>query len=281
MAAKLISGNLSGFIRNLLFNRSTLILQKRSTPLQSFGARRFFVDKNDGTDDDPENKKDDEPRSRDKNQQMLDVSEYYSQYIKEYEQGGFKDEASVQWELRREKMGMVRGRGQTGVMDVEEIVEFLRAERVKNVCTLRMPSNLAYAPHMVIGTPLSRRHLNVVTEKLTKLYKKKRDLYDPETIRIEGEKNFEWRVFDTGNVVAHLMMQASREKYDIEMLWTVGPDHDDLTNAQGELDEYGDRLKKLQDDIDSLSNSDSTLHQDMNSLSSSNSSETEVRREKL
>jgi len=151
------------------------LLRKQSLPSFRRINKRFYAGKkneNGDSDRPPSSDKKDsnETSPSDPRQHLLDVTEYYSQYIKEYEQGGFKDEESVQWELRREKMGMTRGRGQTGVMDVEEVVEFLRAERVSDICSLRMPKIYAYAPYMIIGMLLSRRHLNAMIEKFTKSY---------------------------------------------------------------------------------------------------------------
>jgi len=231
---------------------SIISIRPKYVPLLS--SQRHFAS---GNDDDASDSKTGGKKDVGKavNQQPIDVTEYYSQYIKEYEQGGFKDDnTGVEWEVKREKLHFHLGRGETGVMDVEEVVEFLRAERVKDVCTIRMPNKLAYAPFMVIGTPLGRRHLNALSLKMNEAYKKKRALYDPPSMRIEGDENPEWRVFDLGNVVVHLMMPAARNRYDIEMLWTVGPDNDDLTNSFGELDQYEDRLKQLQQDVDWLSN---------------------------
>jgi len=248
-----------GTLRHLLCKRtvsSAFSLRPQFLATQLYSRRCFASANSDDPSDSSGKKLDDTGNQR---QQVIDVNEYYSQYIKEYEQGGFKDdEVGVEWEARRDKRHMPRGRGQTGVMDVDEVVEFLRAERVSDVCTLRMPKSLAYAPFMIIGTPLGRRHLNALTNKLNVAYKTKREVYDSPSMRVEGNDNPEWRVFDLGNVVVHLMMKEARRRYDIEMLWTVGPEHDELTNSLGEMDEYGDRLKKLQKDIDWLSNMDSS-----------------------
>lgn len=223
-------------------------------------SRRCYSNSNEDESSTPSDKSQDTDGSHRK--QLLDVTEYYSQYIKEYEQGGFKDEETVQWESRKEKLKISRSRGETGVIDLDELVVFLRAERIKDICSLRMPKTTGTASYMVLGTPLSRRHMTAITDKIRKAYKQKRAVYDPPAMPIADRTNQEWRVFHLGNVVVHLMMPQSRRKYDIEMLWAVGPELDDLTNAAGELDEYGDRLKKLQEEIDRLSNIEDTEESD-------------------
>jgi len=239
-------------------------LFKFITPVSPIGrfafpviSRRSYASEKDDSSDSASSgseKTDDPPQEK----QLIDVTEYYSQYIKEYEQGGFKDEESVQWELRKEKLNISRSRGETNVIDLEELVEFLRAERVKDICTIRMPESVVYTSHMVIGTPMSRRHMAAMTEKLRKAYKIKKAEYDPPMTRgIKERENQDWRVFDIGHTIVHMMSAAARKKYDIEMLWAVGEEHDDLTNAIGEMDEYTDRLKKLQQEVDMLSNSNS------------------------
>ena len=47
-----------------------------------------------------------------------------------------------------------------------------------------------------------------------------------------------------GNIVCHLQTQEEREYYDLELLWTVGPEYDDATRQQAGVGE-GDRIDRL------------------------------------
>jgi ribosomal silencing factor RsfS len=41
-----------------------------------------------------------------------------------------------------------------------------------------------------------------------------------------------WIALDLGNIVLHLFLQAQRDHFDLEMLWTVGAVFDDLCNTK-------------------------------------------------
>lgn len=38
-------------------------------------------------------------------------------------------------------------------------------------------------------------------------------------------------IFLTGNIALHIFSRALREEYDLEQLWSVGPEFDSLYNA--------------------------------------------------
>lgn len=46
---------------------------------------------------------------------------------------------------------------------------------------------------------------------------------------VEGEDCQDWMVVDIGNMVVHFFLPETREKYQLEKLWLLGPKHDDLT----------------------------------------------------
>ena len=54
------------------------------------------------------------------------------------------------------------------------------------------------------------------------------------------------KAMDLANIVLHLLTQEQREYYDLETLWTVGPDFDDATR---QLETSGDisKLTTLED----------------------------------
>jgi len=51
--------------------------------------------------------------------------------------------------------------------------------------------------------------------------------------RIEGTKDSEdWLALDLGNIVLHVLDKTMRESIDLETLWTVGAQFDDLVNQK-------------------------------------------------
>jgi ribosomal silencing factor RsfS len=51
--------------------------------------------------------------------------------------------------------------------------------------------------------------------------------------KIEGTKDTkDWIAIDLGNIALHIFTGKAREDVDLETLWTVGPQYDDLTNKK-------------------------------------------------
>lgn len=127
--------------------------------------------------------------------------------------------------------GLNLKRGETGVFEVEELVEILQEEKLTDIAVINVPKEMAYADYLVLATAVSPRQSRGVTEFLRRLYKRKKDSTDP-TLFIEGEDTADWKVLDMGNVVLHVFLPETRRHYDVETLWTVGSDYDDLTHAK-------------------------------------------------
>ncbi|KAH7981823.1 hypothetical protein HPB52_001178 [Rhipicephalus sanguineus] len=122
-------------------------------------------------------------------------------------------------------------RGETGVFEVEELVDILREEKLSDIAVITVPKEMAYADYLVLATAISPRQARGVTEFLRKLYKRKKDSTDPNLV-IEGEESADWKVLDMGNVVLHVFLAEARKHYDVETLWTVGSRYDDLSHAK-------------------------------------------------
>lgn len=122
-------------------------------------------------------------------------------------------------------------RGETGVFEVEELVNILREEKLSDIAVITVPKEMTYADYLVLATAISPRQAKAVTEFLRKLYKRKKDSTDP-TLFIEGQESADWKVLDMGNVVLHVFLEEARRHYDLETLWTVGSHYDDLTHAK-------------------------------------------------
>ncbi|RWS23916.1 uncharacterized protein B4U80_09368 [Leptotrombidium deliense] len=142
-------------------------------------------------------------------------------------------------------------RGVTGVYDIEDLVEVLRHEKMKDIAVIRIPAEMRYCDYMVIANANSYRHLEASCEFINKLYKRKKHEKDPFII-IEGERSNNWKVMDMRSIVLHLMLEEVRSKYDIEMLWTCGPQFDDKTQYP-EYDIATDLLTKHTKFLEELS----------------------------
>jgi len=139
-------------------------------------------------------------------------------------------------------------RGERGVFDIEELVEVLKAEKILDVAVITIPASRQYADYMVVGTARNTRHLRTVSSLIVSLFKKKRFPEDVVPKR-EGEldTNTGWTALDMSNIVLHLLVQEKREYYDLETLWTVGPDFDENTRNLMASDESTHKIDTLED----------------------------------
>ena len=64
-----------------------------------------------------------------------------------------------------------------------------------------------------------------------------------------GEWSFNKLYLFTGSIVIHLFLPEIREKYELEKLWSLGPEHDEQYQEMLEDDRYAEMVKnaKLQD----------------------------------
>ena len=124
----------------------------------------------------------------------------------------------------------IKDRGERGVFELHEITELLESEKIDDIAVIEISPERQYADYMVIGTANSARHLQTVSTLIISVYKRKMWEWDP-VPRIEGHKDTSsgWNAIDMGNIVLHLLTQEQREYYDLETLWTVGPEFDDAT----------------------------------------------------
>ena len=59
--------------------------------------------------------------------------------------------------------------GKDGVFDLEDIVQILRDERMRDICVIEIPPELQYAKHLILATAFNSRHLKNTSEYINKL----------------------------------------------------------------------------------------------------------------
>ncbi|KAI9556929.1 hypothetical protein GHT06_016723 [Daphnia sinensis] len=127
-----------------------------------------------------------------------------------------------------EFQGISLQRGTTGIFDIEEFVEILNNQKLQDIVVIAVPSQLNYVDYMVITTGKSPKQMTAVAEFIRKLSKRRCLTTDPLPV-IEGKNNKDWIALDLGNIALHIFSSKVRKIYDLETLWTCGPDFDDLS----------------------------------------------------
>ncbi|CAG0912716.1 unnamed protein product [Notodromas monacha] len=124
-----------------------------------------------------------------------------------------------------------------GSITVDEIVQFLDEFSLRDICVIRLPEELSYADHMIIGTCVSARHMRAAGMETTKFLKGKLKVgCSPPKMEGSARAGDSWLAIDCGTSVVHIFGKETREKYDLETLWTVGPEFDELTRSLKALD---------------------------------------------
>lgn len=87
--------------------------------------------------------------------------------------------------------------GKSGVFEVEELVEVLRNENMKDIITIAVPLEFQYVDYIIIITGRSQKHNYSIAEFIKKLFKRKMHNGDNIPV-IEGGKENNWLAMDLG-----------------------------------------------------------------------------------
>lgn len=68
---------------------------------------------------------------------------------------------------------------------------------------------------MVVATGSSSRHVRAVAEEIVKAAKHR----GVQPLGVEGEDQGDWVLVDLGDIVVHVMQDATRKFYNLEHLW--------------------------------------------------------------
>ena len=95
------------------------------------------------------------------------------------------------------------------------IVDGLEDVKAQDIATIDVRGKTSITDFMVIASGTSGRHVKSLAENV--LEKVKEQGVRP--VGNEGLDGGEWALLDLGDVVVHVMQEATREFYDLERLW--------------------------------------------------------------
>ncbi|XP_065126662.1 mitochondrial assembly of ribosomal large subunit protein 1 [Paramisgurnus dabryanus] len=104
--------------------------------------------------------------------------------------------------------------------DISLVVSVLRQENATDICVIKVSQELKYTDYIITVTGASPRHLTAMAEFLLKVFKFLRRDCNAH-VRLEGRDCDDWKCIDFGSLVIHLMLQETRETYELEKLWTL------------------------------------------------------------
>ncbi|XP_072937107.1 uncharacterized protein RsfS312 [Epargyreus clarus] len=144
--------------------------------------------------------------------------------------------------------GINLNRGKNGVFEIEDLVELLQRENSKDIFVAAVSRDINYVEYICVVSGRSKRHILALAEFVRKVYKRK--CFKSDAIpRIEGKESDEWMALDLGNIALHIFSDKARLNYDLETLWSVGPEYDEKTNRKSEVvdifENYSAYLKDL------------------------------------
>uniref|UniRef100_A0A1A8IAF1 Mitochondrial assembly of ribosomal large subunit protein 1 n=1 Tax=Nothobranchius kuhntae TaxID=321403 RepID=A0A1A8IAF1_NOTKU len=100
------------------------------------------------------------------------------------------------------------------------LVALLRQENAIDLCVIQVPNHVSYTEYFLVVSGLSPRHIRAMAFYAVKVYKFLKKDKDP-NVKIEGKDTDDWICIDFGNMVVHLMLPGTRQRYELEKLWTL------------------------------------------------------------
>lgn len=99
---------------------------------------------------------------------------------------------------------------------VEDALDDLKA---KDVVVLDVQEYTDVMDTLVIATGTSNRHVKSLASNVVEDAKKK----GIPALGVEGLAEGEWVLVDYGDLVLHVMLQSTRDFYELEKLWSMEP----------------------------------------------------------
>ncbi|KAI4482685.1 hypothetical protein M0804_008538 [Polistes exclamans] len=154
------------------------------------------------------------------------------------------DELRVEEEYHDPYKGLNLTRGISGVYEIEDLMAVLQKDNARNIFVASVPKEYNYVDYFVVVTGKSQKHMTALAEYVRKIFKLK--MHKTDIIpKIEGANSADWIALDLGNIALHIFSSKARERFDLELLWSVGSQYDELTNRPEQvniMDQYNSFL---------------------------------------
>jgi ribosome-associated protein len=99
------------------------------------------------------------------------------------------------------------------------VLEALDDLKANNVVSLDVTELTDVTDYVIVASGTSNRHVKALANNITDEAKQQ----GVRPLGVEGQSGSEWILVDLGAVVAHVMLPATRDFYDLERLWSDVP----------------------------------------------------------
>ena len=100
--------------------------------------------------------------------------------------------------------------------DIEKkIHKVLSDNKAKDITKISLEKKSSIADFMIVCSGTSNRHVISLSNYLVEALKKE----NLNTLNVEGIRNGDWVLVDTGDIIMHLFRSEVREYYGLEKMW--------------------------------------------------------------
>tara|TARA_B100001029_G_C14948899_1_gene387600 strand:- start:492 stop:842 length:351 start_codon:yes stop_codon:yes gene_type:complete len=97
----------------------------------------------------------------------------------------------------------------------KKIYKVLSDNKARDIIKINLENKSSIADFMIICSGTSNRHVISLSNYLMEALKKEK----LNTLNVEGKRNGDWILVDTGDIIIHLFRNEVREYYRLEKMW--------------------------------------------------------------
>lgn len=98
------------------------------------------------------------------------------------------------------------------------VLKSLEGSKSEDIVSIDITGKTPLGDYMIVASGRSHRHVNAITERLVADLKQA----GGRGIRVEGQRNCDWVLIDTGDVIVHVFRPEVRSFYGLEKMWQAG-----------------------------------------------------------